>query len=60
MPGSIDFSTAAITTCLILKNFVPWPVVDIHPEDAVSLDTMDGDLVEVRTSKDSLKTMSLL
>ena len=37
------------------KKAVPWPLLEIHPEDAASLQLADGDLVEVTSAKGSLK-----
>ncbi|HBI27314.1 MAG TPA: dehydrogenase, partial [Peptococcaceae bacterium] len=37
------------------KKAVPWPVMEIHPEDAASLQIADGELVEVTSAKGSLK-----
>jgi anaerobic selenocysteine-containing dehydrogenase len=37
------------------KKAVPWPVMEIHPEDAASLQLADGELVEVTSAKGSLK-----
>ncbi|MDD3315226.1 MAG: molybdopterin dinucleotide binding domain-containing protein, partial [Syntrophaceticus sp.] len=37
------------------KKAVPWPVMEIHPEDAAFLQVADGDLVEVTSAKGSLK-----
>jgi len=37
------------------KKAVPWPLLEIHPEDAASLQLADGDLVKVTSAKGSLK-----
>lgn len=37
------------------KKAVPWPVMEIHPEDAALLKIADGDLIEVASVKGSLK-----
>lgn len=37
------------------KKAVPWPVMEIHPKDAASLQVADGDLVEVTSATGSLK-----